>query len=445
MYQGLFDTRTGLSPEDYGKVGTTMAVLLLTWNRWTHRRVETARFIDADAARRSVSVDFTLPYFVHKLRETPEYGTRRQLVPLGLLRKGTLVNFDLRDEADNSLPLLTTSQNGQVAEATLVALAAAKLELDVIGEAGALQCDIRHLVQAPDRLEASRALAELYERRDEFSELRLRLRDDDAFPAIAAAFATHFLALTMVEIARHQRRVLYYAYDETFFTSPDRSRFLRIAGGQERVVWFSVPRVGDAESYHHEVEAPDGMQVNTQLGVRTDRRPASSAPFLRPISKSGNFQRSHAHFSNAEPGDEAVIVVKIRPRPSTVIRGALLAGLASLALIILVFARLGAILAHGGTETAATLLLAIPGLAVAVLARDDDTEMTTEILWPIRVAAMAPGLGAFIAAGAVVGGGDDTPTKLVLVFAFLVSLLGVIDLLVAFARARRNPPATEAE
>jgi hypothetical protein len=445
VYQGLFDTRRGLSEEDFGKVGLTTAVLLLTWNRWTHRRVESARFIDADAARRSVSVDFTLPHFVHRLRETPEHGTRRQLVPLGLLRKGTLVNFDLRDEAGHSLPLLTTAQNGQVAEATLVALAAATLKIDVIHDAAAIQCDIRHLVQAPGRAEASRPLAELFEKRDQLSQQRLKLRDDDAFPRIAAAFATHFLALTVAEIARHQRRVFYYAYDETLFDSPDPGRFLRIARGGERVVWFTVPRVGEAESYHHEVEAPDGMQVNTQIGISTDRRPAASRPLLRPISKSGNFQRSHAQFSNAEPGDEAVIVVKIRPRPSTVIRGAVLGGFVSLALIVLVGTRLGPILAHGGTETAATLLLAIPGIAVAVLGREDDTEMTTEILWPIRVAALAPGLGAFIAAGAVVGGGDDTPTRLVLLFALLITVIGLVDLLVALRHARDNPPAAESE
>lgn len=437
MYRGLFNLRRGLDKDDYAVVGTMTAVLMLRWNEWVHRKVETVTFVDEDAARRSVGIDFTLPFWIHQARGTPQNATKRQLVPLALLRKGTLANFDLRDEANSSLPLLTTAQNRQVAEASLVALANATLQLDVVADAPSIQCDIRHLVEAPARKEGNRALAELFAKRDRHEALRQRLRDDHTFRRVAGPLATHFVALTMVDIARHQRRVFHYGYEESLFDNPLRQRSVGIALGEPRVLWMMIPRVGDAESYHFEVEAPDGMQVNTHQGVLSTEPSATSQSFRR-TSKQGTFQRSHVHFSEAEAGDQAMVLVELRPRESTIVRGAFLAGLMSLALIALVGLRLSEIIAHQGGEAAATLLLAIPGVAVALLSRIDDNEMSTTLLWPVRQLSMVPGLGSFIAAGAVVGGNDDCATRAVLAAAALIALIGTAALARTWLAARSD-------
>jgi hypothetical protein len=146
MYEGLYDTRKGLSKQDAALIGAMTAKLMFPWNHWVHRRVERAAFCDENALRRNVSVDFTLPDWFHRYRSTPDDRRRRQLVPLGFLRKGVLVNFSLQNECGESLPLLTAPQNAQVAEATLVALAQSTLGKKV---PKAIRCDIRSLVREP--------------------------------------------------------------------------------------------------------------------------------------------------------------------------------------------------------------------------------------------------------------------------------------------------------
>jgi hypothetical protein len=384
MYRGLFNTREGLSPEDFRAVGILNANLLLRWNHWVHRRVEGAAFVDEDVIRRSVSIDFTLPHWFHRSRGTPDDGRSRQLVPLGLLRKGTLVNFDLRDEADVSLPMLTTAQNRQVSEATLVAIAAEVLGSDV---PSAIRCDLRHVVETNPE-SGREVLRQLFERGDSVEDARARLRDSALFTRVARPLATHFLALTMVMIAWHQRRVLYYAYDDSLWgNTRSGARALLAIGalGRPRTIMLTIPTVGDADSYHFEVEAPTGLQINTHEGYLDDplRPHADEGPL---VSKQGSYQRSHIHFPQADPGKQAAVVIQLRPRASAV-RGAVAAAALATAIILVVALRLKAVKAGSDQGAAASaVLLALPGVISIFLARNDENPMTTVLLWPVRVA-----------------------------------------------------------
>src|SRR5687768_8058014 len=80
--------------------------LLLTWPKWIHRRTETVALTDPETIRRRVAVDLTvfedLPPLIHDGKGEPIY-----FVPLALLKKQPLTNFDLRNEGGKALPLLT--------------------------------------------------------------------------------------------------------------------------------------------------------------------------------------------------------------------------------------------------------------------------------------------------------------------------------------------------
>jgi hypothetical protein len=80
---------------------------------WMHRRVETVELLDASHVRRRVSVDFSIP-------ETNfiEGMVRARFVnylPLALLQKRPLVNFDVRDESGQSVPVLSKAENAELA------------------------------------------------------------------------------------------------------------------------------------------------------------------------------------------------------------------------------------------------------------------------------------------------------------------------------------------
>jgi len=96
------------------------------WGGWIHRRVESIGLSDAKAERRRVSIDFTLPESCVAI-STGSGGVSLHFVPIAMLRKGPLTDFNLRDESGNALPLLTKRRNGTLAASVLKLFAEERL------------------------------------------------------------------------------------------------------------------------------------------------------------------------------------------------------------------------------------------------------------------------------------------------------------------------------
>ena len=416
MYQGLYNTRRGLSPGDFARVGALNALLMLQWNQWVHRRVELTRILDAGLAHRDVSVDFTLPHWFHDVRGTPDEGAARQLVPVALVRKGVLVNFDLRDERGWVLPLLTTAQRNVVAEASLVALAERVLGHQV---PRGIRCDIRQLVSEPSQ-QAAGTLIQLYHRADPEAPDRARLAKNDVFRATARSFVGQALALTMIELKRHQRRIVSFGYDESVWGESTKSLLQRAVGtaglalGVGRRVIFPIPSLGYAASYHFEAEAPEGLQIQARAQFRRLPSKLGDEGPRAWMLRGGSFQRSHTVFAEAPPGSEAAVVVRLQPRPSTIVRGAFGAALFTFAALLFLRLRLPSIRSGSDTTTAAALLLVFPGLASLYISRTDESAATNDLLWPVRLLALTPIVWALIGAGAIIGGTTGSGTRVVL-------------------------------
>jgi len=429
VYEGLYNARKGLSEQDAILVGAMTARLLFPWDAWVHRRVERITFCDEDALRREISVDFTLPNWFHDRRRTPRIATRRldsfthlgrhepspaippakrQLVPIGWLRKGVLVNFSLRDEQGKSLPLLNTAQNAQVAEAVLTAIASSGLNDDVPRE---IRCDIRHLVRAkhdkprPNGQKgdtaAELAYKELFSRRDSAIVERERLEQFLPFRTTAFTCIQFLLALTMLDIHRQQRRIVHLSYEETLWQRPEpnaRTRFGRgwkLAKGEPRAMTFEVPAVADTDSYHLEIEAPDGHMVSERESFQYQ----GTSPALQEERNAGSFRRAHFHFSQSAHGTLAFVTVRLMPRESTIIRSATFTSI----LAFLAMAALVVRFQHvEGAEAAAAILLSFTGLVGTFVIRNSDDNMATSLLLPLRALAMLPVGFAFIAAIVVV-------------------------------------------
>lgn len=401
MYEGLFDVKKGLSEQDARRIGLMTAGLLFPWNRWVHRRVERLHFCDEDAIHHDVSVDFTLPHWFHRLRKTKPGEARRHLVPLGFLSKGALVNFSLRDEADASLPLLTTPQNAQVAEALLLMLAKRAL-----GQApqDPIACDIRSLVKEPP-LQARETFARLLEEPDKASAERSKLSNDPTFHETASLFVDEFLALSMIEIKTQQRRIIHLSYDTSFWqnktsfwSNPLASirGHLSMAAGRPRTTLIAVPSVSEAASYHLEVEAPDGHTISGHQSFRW------IGGALSTHRVPGGYRRAHFHFTHAPSRRNAGMILRLLPRQSTIMRPALLMSLVALVATVAIALRFREIRVFGGDETATALLLVATGVVGLVVARSGESEMATALLFPLRVLAVIPALLAFAAAVVVV-------------------------------------------
>ena len=183
--------------------GAELLALIRDWPAWTHRRVEHVTFLEEDLVRRRISVDLTVP------ERAPEAWNAR-LLPLGLLRKGRLAQFDLRREGGESVPLLSSAQNGPLSTEVLVAAAGL-----VVGEAGPVPEGLRASLatiatgDVGAAVEAWRGLG--VEQGDE-ADWREVLAADGWFMELALNLAHNFLVLAVVEAKAGERRVLKLSY-----------------------------------------------------------------------------------------------------------------------------------------------------------------------------------------------------------------------------------------
>lgn len=446
MYEGLFDTRKGLQGTNRVAVGAMTARLILPWNHWVHRRVERIEFCDVDAARRKVSIDFTLPYWFHRLRgsyrspaapQSLPQGNQpnRHLVPLGFLRKGALVNFSLKNESGAGVPLLTTPQNAQVAEALLYVLASAVLREEAHPD---LQCSIRQLVRAESGEDGDEALHNLFNRTDGAARQGSLLRHDLLFSPVARLFSAHWLALSMLDVWPHQRRIIHMSYEESQRDTAQHSyrtagfHFVSQLFGAPRIFTFPIPEASNTDSYHAEIEAPDELLVTAR------ERWETPDPVTRParVPKRGSVKRAHLHFRGVRNPEGVSVSVKLFPRSSTIIRGALFAGLLVVAALGFVAWRIehlratvlptGRTIEDGGhAATAATLLLATIGLGGLLWVRQTAHAMATSLLLPVRMLAATPVACGFLGSIAIVCDFSSQTTRWILVGLGAVALLCV--------------------
>lgn len=95
---------------------------LSSWPDWVKRRVESVEFLNAATIVRRVSIDFRVRSWLPKPK-LDWYGQGIHYLPLALLDKQPLQAFDLRDESDTALPLLTRRKNASIAAGALVTAA----------------------------------------------------------------------------------------------------------------------------------------------------------------------------------------------------------------------------------------------------------------------------------------------------------------------------------
>jgi hypothetical protein len=229
--------------ERAGDIAEAADVLLRYQGAWRHRRVETVTVLSHEQMRRHVSIDFTVP---EAQREGLRISADEFVVPLALLEKQPLVHFDLRNEEQHSIPLLTADQHRVIARELLYRL----------------------LDELPD--ESYEAAGELIEAvlADEPKDVGERIAALEAthgldladFRAIAGALSRRFILWAIVR-GVDRRRVFKFAYEEP------------LGSGPGFVFGFDAQGCTEALSYHVEVAVPDELKARrTHLVDRATRR-----------------------------------------------------------------------------------------------------------------------------------------------------------------------------
>ncbi len=236
--------------ERAGDIAEAADVLLRYQGAWRHRRVETITVLSHEEVRRHVSIDFTVP---DEQREGLRLSAEVFIVPLALLTKRPLVHFDLRNEEQHAIPLLTAEQHRTIARELLYRQLDDALAGEGFEAAGALIETV--LADEPREVEAEIAALEAAH--------GVQLAD---FRATAAVLSRSFIAWAIVR-GLDRRRVFKFAFDEPV----GRRSFVYLIGAQGCT---------ETESYHVEVAVPADLKARRTVLVdgATGRRLAVGEP-----------------------------------------------------------------------------------------------------------------------------------------------------------------------
>ena len=225
-------------------------VLLRYQGAWRHRRVETITVLTHEQVRRHVSIDFTVP---EAQREGLRLSAEEFIVPLALLSKRPLVHFDLRNEEQHAISLLTAEQHRTIARELLYRQLDDELaDADELIEAVLADepRDVEHLIGALEEAHG------------------IELAD---FRAIATVLSQNFIAWAIVR-GLDRRRVFKFAADEP-------------VGRADFVFFIGAQGCTEAESYHVEVAVPADLKARRTLlvdGVTRARLAAGEPDADRP-------------------------------------------------------------------------------------------------------------------------------------------------------------------
>jgi hypothetical protein len=433
-YLQLFDHTIAPDDDERRRIGLTTALLFVRRQQWLHRRVELVTFEDQDVIRRSNSIDFTLPRWTAEYLNISDSEPSKIVVPVALFRKGMLVHFNLSDEGNDAVPLLSGTQVGPLAELALLATAELILGLDNVDES--IAADIQQLTwdrraaetESPsDRRRPSTAFERLFSPNEPARESRALLKSHPIFLPLAEAFDDNYIAAVLLTIGGGDRRVIHFAYDEEIGERDslvDRLATTKdmFAGRILRRVAVLATGAGDAESFHMEAEAPEGLRISSRVTLTETKDENHRKDIEERVEKTGSYRRSHIHCNDVEPTDQLAIVLRLGPRSSTIVRGAALTSALTLIAVLYVRLRLGDI-ALEGTSGAAAVLLVIPTLLSVWVVRSNEHPATTHLLWPLRIVATAPAIFGLAAAGVIVTGSHASWSGAAL--STLVGLLGV--------------------
>jgi len=253
--------------EDFVEAGSACAELIANPKSWINRRVETVEMLSQEETRRRVSIDFTL-----SAEQRDRLTTRHGLtVPISVLSKRPLRNFDLRDEDEGARPILGSADNRELALIALVRAAH-----DALGEpppddrVDAITADLQQIVFSDEAL-AVETLEAFVEAAESGDEMRAAVWGDGACRSMLRTFATDYVLFVALPLNGPARRVIKYSYGEDFPLEPPRARRTDAYSPSELLwrlrnpdrTWFLIdcPEAWRAASFHMEIAIPEELRI----------------------------------------------------------------------------------------------------------------------------------------------------------------------------------------
>ena len=397
--------------------GRRLLLLLLQSSSWVSHRTEHVSFRDDRSVVRRVTVEFHVPEQapVFSGDDSQEY----RLLPLSVMRRKTLVNFELRDDAGKSVVMPTLRQNQAITESMLLACAdAARGSADPAG-AGAVAGFV-HQVVSGDQEALTAAYGSLKNRTADPAVLGLA--DQRIFRAVLDRMADNFMLWVMIPAGAPRRRKLMFSCDEPLdphYRQPGYEK----AEGQYKLgdrlgawqpkVWcsalgltttrirFPVPAAENAASFHFEIDAPKGVQI-VEASLLAGR-PQEAAPSFDYVQ--GGFPTVGLHVIEVPNGSLSRAQIGLQVLTRGWLVNSMLASWAVCG-FVLAFAMHPAAVLGKTQDFPILILVALAGVVAGVIAQSDAKGLAAYLLRWTRalaiVAAILPLVATtFIALGTV--------------------------------------------
>lgn len=395
---------------------------LLREQGWIKRRVESVDLTGSDTIRRRVTFDLDMKllrkYAADAGLPTEAAGTDAPVVyvPLAVLPKTLYLDLDVRDSRDNAVPLLTSDEDSRAAVGAVVAAA----EIAGFNPGFVSDALVEHLFNIARAMPSDADIARMQSAvaaepdawhfspegpGDAQVHLWQQLMDNDDVADVVRDLTTRFMATIEVPL-QGSTAVYKLAYTENLRTA--RRSFRKKLDG----VWqagIEAPAIGTAGREHFRVSAPTGLTFSQVSLVKIDspllpgntRTADSSFHYRQRLAP----DRAHIYTHGLPVGNYLVAITMQPPRAGFIRQGrALLFASALLLAAGALVEWLSRRLDTSAREAAVVLLLVIPSLLLAMLAREGEHQLVSEVLRTPRGilgtgAAINVLAGAFLALG----------------------------------------------
>lgn len=411
--------------DDWSTLGplgrATLAFLRDT--RWVSRRVETVRFLNATTLERRITLDLDRAA-LGTIASTAGLPPDADLcVPLAVLRKGLLLDLDLRTGDDRSAQIVTSDVDSRAAQAAAMAeLEDAGVDITTLSKAirrtiyDAARCtptmhDVAVLTgaEADDLAVDSWALVgDLSSTEGDQDAWQDLLDSHDRFTELLTNFTLSFMLMT--PLARNDLPgLLKFRYIETQEPSAMLLRERLGLGAFQTLV--EAPSVGDAAREHLRIECPAGVAFQSAHlwsldGSLQAGQHLQAGRSTLTYQKRVGHQRAAVYTSQLPRRGLYALALEMRANPSGFLRrsqyfvGVTAAMLAAGSVAEFCWKTLKS-LSHAAEPTVALLLL-VPTVLLAFVAREGDHQILGDLLRLPRLIIASIGFATLVSAASIV-------------------------------------------
>ncbi|MHB8448976.1 MAG: hypothetical protein ACYDAQ_00660 [Mycobacteriales bacterium] len=386
---------------------------------WILRRVETVRLLNTTQLERLVTLDIDTAELRRMSNLAGLVLSKKILVPLSVLPKSLLLDLDVRDATDSAVHVTVSDKDSAAAQLLILA------RLQSCGVAiSSLSPDILRLIyqaahEMPNEADLEALTASTDATRRQMKTWRnigstaspegwpKLIEENNTFVRLLAQMTINYQP--MVELAFQDLDICVIKYRILESQMPERIRLPNHLRLRALGIVIEAPSIGLAQREHLRFEAPPGLFIegaafypDAVMTLSTDGHDLSYLEIRVTPDRSVLYTRSF-------PKGHYELLLLLRPRLSGFLRPAQFTVLASALLLYLgaLSQLIGAHLSRVATSdrgSAVALLITVPSVMSALLAREGEHELLSDYLrWPRIAVAGSTGLSVLAAGWLAIG------------------------------------------